>query len=82
MTNPDYATLLAQIAATSDPIRKAALIAECYVFNETPTAEEITLFEYVAEGYIEDNPGDIDDVYSSYVGVYINQDEEYTGIRP
>lgn len=57
MPNPNYAVLLAQIAAETDPVLKAALIAQCYVFNEPLTDAERELFEYCAFDYVEDNPG-------------------------
>lgn len=57
MANPNYALLLAQIAAETDPVAKAALIAQCYIFEDTPTLEEQELFEYCAFDYIENNPG-------------------------
>ena len=57
MANPDYATLLALIAAETDPTIKAQLEAQCYVFTEELTPEEIELFEYCAFDYIENNPG-------------------------
>lgn len=60
MANPNYALLLAQIAAETDPVAKAALIAQCYVFEETPTLEEQELFEYCAFDYVENNPGYIE----------------------
>jgi len=57
MANPDYAILLAQIAAESDPAAKAILQAQAYVFTEELTQEEIQLFEFVEFDYIENNPG-------------------------
>ena len=46
MANPDYATLLAQIAAESDSTAKQALINQCYVFETTPSESEQNLFNY------------------------------------
>jgi len=70
MANPDYATLLAQIAAESDATAKAALIAQCYIFTETLTTAEEELFDYVAKDYIDDTPG----TATSYIGIYYGDD--------
>ena len=70
MAKPKYASLLAQIAAETDPTAKAALEAQCYQFPEPLTKEEENLFNYVEEGYIEDNPG----TTTAYVGVYYGED--------
>lgn len=70
MANPDYATLLAQIAAESDATAKAALIAQCYIFTETLTTTEEELFDYVAKDYIDDTPG----TTTSYIGIYYGDD--------
>ena len=47
MAKPDYASLLAQIAAETDATAKAALEAQCYQFPEPLTAAEEDLFNYV-----------------------------------
>ena len=79
MANPDYATLLAQIAAENDPIAKQALIDQCYVFETTLTATEQNLFNYMDVDYVEDNTGNADDSsFSAYLGVYFNNDGETT----
>ena len=65
--NPDYATLLPQIAAETDPVARAALEEQAYVFNTPLTAEELALFEYLEEDYVSDVDGDYD-FFSSYVG--------------
>lgn len=57
MSKPNYASLLAQIAAETDPTAKAALEAQCYQFPEPLTAEEENLFNYVSTDYLEANPG-------------------------
>ena len=44
MANPNYASLLAQIAAETDSTAKQALIDQCYVFTEDLTAAEKELF--------------------------------------
>ena len=75
MAKPNYASLLAQIAAETDPTTKQSLIAQCYQFPEELTTEEKDLFSYVSSGYIEDNPGyDDSDVYVSFVGKFYNDD--------
>ena len=79
MTNPNYATLLPQIAAESDPTAKQNLINQCYVFTATPTDEEKELFEYMKQDYVQNNPGNADDSsFSAYAGVYYNNDGETT----
>jgi hypothetical protein len=74
MANPNYAVLLAQIAAETDPVAKAALIAQCYVFEDTPTLEEQELFEYCAFDYVENNPG--------YVEGYSGSETSYLYVLP
>lgn len=64
MSNPDYASLLTLIAAETDPIVKAQLEAQCYVFTEIITEEERELFEYAAFDYVENNPGYVDGAFS------------------
>jgi hypothetical protein len=57
MSKPNYASLLAQIAAETDATAKAALEAQCYQFPEPLTAAEEDLFNYVSTDYIIANPG-------------------------
>lgn len=57
MANPDYATLLAQIAQTPAGPARDALIAQTYQFTEVLTPEEEELFAYCEDDYIEYNPG-------------------------
>lgn len=78
-TNPNYALLLQQIAQETNPVIRAQLIAQCYVFNEPLTEEEASLFDYVQGDYIDKNPGIVGNSFSSYVGVYINNEGEYSG---
>lgn len=66
MSNPDYAALLAAIAAETDPVLKQALIDQAYRFTETPTDDEIELFEFVDYDYIEPNPGIFSDTSAFY----------------
>ena len=56
MANPDYATLLTQIAAASGAA-KTALELQCYVFEEALTDTEKNLFNYVSDEYFLFNPG-------------------------
>jgi hypothetical protein len=66
MANPDYAALLAQIAAETDPVLRQALIDQAYSFQEELTNEEIELFEYTQFGYIDPNPGVFQDTSAFY----------------
>jgi hypothetical protein len=66
MTNPDYAALLAAIAAETDPVLKQALIDQAYVFTSTPTDGEIELFEFFNYDYVEPNPGNFQDTTAFY----------------
>lgn len=79
MTNPDYATLLQQIAAESNTTIRDNLIEQAYVFEEELTNEEIELFNYIESDYIESNPGIKGNIYASYVGVYFSSTGESTG---
>lgn len=79
MANPDYATLLPLIAAETDPVAKQALIDQCYVFEEELTDAEIDLFRYFYDGYIEDNPGYINGVWSGYIHKHYSPIGEITG---
>lgn len=76
MANPDYASILAQIAAATDPAVIAALKAQL-VINEPLTEEEKELFEYTAFDYIEYNPGYNND-FKSYVGQYFDDEGNET----
>jgi len=81
MANPDYATLLPQIATETDATKKQALIDECYQFTEELTLEEKSLFSYFTPDndnelidYVTDNPGLTNgNEYVSYVGDYYNR---------
>ena len=76
MANPDYASILAQIAAATDPAVIAALKAQLVVLEEL-TEQEKELFEYAAFDYIEYNPGYNND-FKSYVGVYFDDEGNET----
>lgn len=81
MANPNYATLLPQIAVETDATKKQALIDECYQFTEELTLEEKSLFSYFTPDndnelidYVTDNPGLTNgNEYVSYVGDYYNR---------
>ena len=77
MANPDYATLLSQIAAASGDT-KTALEAQCYVFDEALTATEKNLFNYVFDEYLTFNPGTDSGTFKSFVGVYFNDSGDST----
>lgn len=77
MANPDYATLLSQIAAASGAA-KTALEAQCYVFDEALTDTEKNLFNYVSDGYFLFNPGTDSGTFKSYVGVYFSDTGDTT----
>ena len=77
MANPDYATLLSQIAAASGAA-KTALEPQCYVFDEALTDTEKNLFNYVSDGYFLFNPGTDSGTFKSYVGVYFSDTGDTT----
>ncbi len=77
MGNPDYATLLSQIAAASGDV-KTALELQCYVFEEELTDTEKNLFNYVFDEYLTFNPGTDSGTFKSFVGVYFNDSGDST----
>ena len=77
MSNPDYATLLSQIAAASGDA-KTALELQCYVFEEELTDTEKNLFNYVSDEYFLFNPGTDSGTFKSYVGVYYSDTGDTT----
>ena len=77
MANPDYATLLASIAAASGDA-KTALEQQCYVFDEALTDTEKNLFNYVSDEYFSFNPGTDSGTFKSFVGVYFNDSGDST----
>lgn len=77
--NPNYAKGLSILTGITNETVKTELSNEIYTFGPNITEEEISLFDYFKSGYVESNPGQYLGVFSSYVGVYINEDEEYTG---
>ena len=66
--NPDIAALLQQAAAETDPVLKAQLTARAYAVTAPLTDEEKSLFSYLQNGYIENNPGLVGNRQTSYVG--------------
>jgi len=96
MPKPDYADLFQQIAETTDPVERAALVELAYDFeppyplpeDETIedyllTEDEIELFGYVLNDYIENDPGyNENDEFISYIGIYFDDDGNITGIYP
>ena len=82
LLNPDYATLLAQIAAETDATKKASLENQAYRFVQPLTQEEQDLFGYINSGYIDENPSNTDGTptnFLSYVGVYYDEVGRNTG---
>ena len=77
MANPDYATLLASIAAASGAA-KTALELQCYVFDEELSDTEKNLFNYVFDEYLTFNPGTDSGTFKSFVGVYFNDSGDST----
>ena len=72
--NPDIAGLLQQAAAETDPVRKAQLTARAYAVTAPLTDEEKSLFGYLQDDYIENNPGLVGNRQTSYVGVVGSDD--------
>lgn len=66
--NPDIAGLLAQAAAETDPVIQAQLYQQAYRFTAPLTNQEKTLFAYMQDDYIENNPGLVGNRETSYVG--------------
>ena len=82
MANPEYATLLSQIAAETDAVKKQALLNQCYQFNEPLTEAEEDLFAYINRGYIQDNPNATDgtpNAFASYIGIFYDDFGRSTG---
>jgi len=67
--NPDIAGLLQQAAAETDPVIKEQLIARAYAVTSPLTEEEKSLFGYLQNDYIENNPGLVGNRQTSYVGI-------------
>lgn len=67
--NPDIAGLLQQAAAETDPVIKAQLTARAYAVTAPLTDEEKSVFGYLQDDYIENNPGLVGNRQTSYVGI-------------
>lgn len=74
MAKPNYIEIANNIANETDPTIKQGLLDQLYVFIEPLTPQEKELFDYVQEGYIENNPAVIDGEFTSYVGIYYTSD--------
>lgn len=80
--NPLYEKGLQLIKKETDENVVASLKKEIYTFVRELTPEENNVFNYIEDGYVADNPGIVGNSFSSYVGVYINQQGEYSGVYP
>lgn len=67
--NPDYVHGIPAISRETNPIVKNAMMSEIFTFLYPLTAEEINSFGYFLSDYIINNPGIVDGVYTTYVGV-------------
>ncbi len=67
---PDYASLLSFIGRETDAEVDEALTQQAFIFVETLTPAEISLFGYIQDDYISNNPGYEGGVYKAYVGMY------------
>lgn len=76
MANPDYLALYDQIALETDPIQKQLLIDQLFQFEAFLTEEEKGIFGYYLPGYVEDDPGYRDNIFSSYLGIYYSDTGE------
>jgi hypothetical protein len=66
--NPDIAGLLQQAAAETDPVLKEQLTARAYAVTAPLSEEEKSIFGYLQNDYIENNPGLVGNRQTSYVG--------------
>jgi hypothetical protein len=80
--NPLYGEGLTTIKQEEDAEVKALLLAEIYQFLFDLTPEERAVFGYFEPDYVENDPGIVGNAFASYVGVYINQEGEYSGEYP
>ena len=84
-TKPNYRSLLAQIAAETDPVEKQRLIELCFqfVFDDI-TDEDKIAFSYVNDDYVVPNPGyqpygpETVGLFAAYVGLYYSDEGETT----
>ena len=56
----------------------AELDSSGFTFTTTPTKEETERFEYVAFDYIAENPGTVNNLFKSFIGVYYSDTGETT----
>ena len=76
MPNPNYFAISEQLKNETDPAVRQQLKDQLYVFEEELTEEEKSLFGYWAIGYIQDDPGYIENEYTSFVGRYFSSSGE------
>tara|TARA_B110000977_G_scaffold63836_1_gene86817 strand:+ start:16454 stop:16714 length:261 start_codon:yes stop_codon:yes gene_type:complete len=84
-TKPNYRSLLAQIAAETDPVEKQRLIDLTYqfVFDDINEEDRIA-FSYVDDDYVVPNPGyqpygpETAGLFAAYVGLYYSDEGETT----
>jgi len=76
MAKPDYFAIAEQLAVETDPDIRAQLKAQLYVFTEELTEAEKSLFGYFFVDYIENDPGYVEGVFSSYAGKYFGPNGE------
>lgn len=79
MENPNYIELFELYRLETDPVARQELLEQIYQFNTPLTPEEIDLFNYFSDDYVINNPGIQGNSFSSYIGVYFNQQGENTG---
>ena len=56
----------------------AKLDASGFTFTSPPTKAETEQFEYVAFDYFADNPGTVNNIFKSFIGVYFSDTGERT----
>jgi len=56
----------------------ADLDSSGFTFTTVPTKAETERFEYVAFDYFADNPGTVNNIFKSFIGVYFNDTGERT----
>lgn len=72
----DYFAIAEELKTETDETRRAELLAQLYVFENSVPQEVRDLFDYFAAGYIQDNPGEIDGTFTSYVGKHYSSTGE------
>jgi len=56
----------------------AELDSSGFSFTSVPTKEETERFEYVTFDYIAENPGTVNNLFKSFIGVYYSDTGETT----